>query len=479
MIVQAKPGSGQTLAFGLPILSLLDPDARPQALVLTTNRDRCMRMWDTLAGLGADAGLEVQALHSGFALAIQEKALRRRVDVVVGTPGRVKDLAASKRLDLSKVRIIVLDNAEELYYEGLHRDVEFLMERCTGREQTLIFTEAMPDGLAALAKRYMAEPELVRLTGAAKARDEEHPPTTASATVEASAAEGLYFVRLGEELPLDTLLTLMKAEAPKRALVYAASRQELKRLAQQIERATTMKTGCLTRDMSPHARNSMIGRFRAGDHRVLVVHQQVDAEIEVDELTHVFHLDTPEGDMDASTPVAGVAPHRKTIMLIPLDGEDYLAALCDRLECEELHADGEPVATPAPAPRKAAESKRAPAAAGPEREPRRRNRLGATRAPSHGQDPGALLTQDADERSSTGPLAPLPRMRMSWETFKVALIPGKRPSRDSVHAWLADSSGVPRSCLRSIMVFADYVTVEVESKEIEKFRAGFQDKFIS
>src|SRR5205823_5680404 len=115
MIVQAKPGSGQTLAFGLPILSLLDPDARPQALVLTANRDRCMRIWDTLSALGVEAGLDVQALHSGFALAAQEKALRRHVDVVVGTPGRMKDLAASRHLDLTKVRIVVLDSAEELY----------------------------------------------------------------------------------------------------------------------------------------------------------------------------------------------------------------------------------------------------------------------------------------------------------------------------------------------------------------------------
>jgi ATP-dependent RNA helicase DeaD len=479
MIVQAKPGSGQTLAYGLPILSLLDPDQKPQALVLTANRDRCMQIWDTLSGLGAETGLDVQALHSGFALAMQEKALRRRVDVVVGTPGRVKDLVANKRLDLARVRMIVLDNAEELYYEGLRREVEFLMERCTGREQTLIFTEEMPDALAALAKRFLADPELVRLTNVAKA----DRPVAAAAPMAAPApgpasAEGLFYVRLGDEDALERLVGIMKAETPKRALIYAASRQELKRVAQQVERATGLRCGSLTRDMSPHARNSMLGRFRAGDHRVLVVHQQVDAEIEVDELTHVFHLDMPEGELDASSPIAGAAPHRKTILLIPADGEAYLAALCQRAECSEYGAM--PPAVPAPAPRKAAAA--APArspAAGPEREPRRRNRLGATRAPAHGRDPGALLTQAPEERTSTGPLAPLPRMRMSWETFKVALNPGRRPSRDSVHAWLADSTGIPRSCLRSIVVFADHVTVEVESKEIEKFRAGFQDKLIS
>jgi hypothetical protein len=186
----------------------------------------------------------------------------------------------------------------------------------------------------------------------------------------------------------------------------------------------------------------------------------------------------PEGELDASSSLAGAAPHRKTILLVSPEGEDYLAELCERVDCREFQSGTQPQAAPAPAPRKAAEPRRSPAP-GPEREPRRRNRLGATRAPSHGRDPGALLTHAPEERISTGPLAPLPRMRMSWETFKVALNPGRRPSRDSVHAWLADSTGIPRSCLRSIMVYPDHVTVEVESKEIEKFRAGFQDKLIS
>jgi hypothetical protein len=455
VIVQAKTDAGQSLAFGLPILSLLDPGSQPQALVITANRDRCMEIWDVLAGLGGDAGLEVLALHAGVALSAQEKMLRRGADILVGTPGRIKDLHAARRLDLSKVSILVLDDASELIDQGLRREVEYVLERLSARQQTLVFTPSMPETLAAIVKRYTNDPVIVRLTGSAKAKEAELPTPVEEAPVDAA---GSYFVRVGEGEQMDALVALMKSETPRRALVYAPSRHELKRLAQQIERGTTLRTGCLTRDMSSHARNSMLGRFRAGDHRVLVV---ADAEsgLELDELTHVFHLDMPTGELAPPAPILS-AP-RKTVLLVTPEGEAGLEELQQRIACRELPLDGSrAVVRAAEAP---AQVRRA--AHGPEREPRRRNRLGATRPPAHGQAPGHLLTSDEEQRPSTGPLAPLPRLRMSWQTFKVSLGSGRRPNRDTVHAWLAESTGVPRTSLRSIVVYADHVTVEVESRE--------------
>lgn len=482
LIAQAKPGSGQTLAFGLPMLSLLDPEHQPQAVVLVPNRDRCMRVWDVLSAIGADTGLKIVALHAGLGLTQQEQMLRRGADIVVGTPGRVKDLLGPRRLDLSKVRILILDGADIMVDEGLRREVETLVERMPAREQTAVFATHMPEGLAALAKRYLKDPVLVRLTGAAKAA------RPAESVLETEAASGNhYFLRVDEQDQFDALIALMKAETPKRALVFTRARQELKRLAQQIERDTTLRTGCVTRDMSTNARSSMLGRFRSGDHRVLVVGDADTGGLAVDELTHVFYLGLPGREMEHDDVLADGHAEVKTTYLVTPEAEDTFRVLRERVAFRELEGPGQRVATAAVADagaRKPRTELEGPAPArrgshGPEREPRRRNRLGPSRAPAHGHEPGALLAAAPEERPSTGPLAPLPRMRTSWQTFKVALEPGRRPSRDTVHSWLAQETGVPRSSLRSIVVGADFATVEVEGREVEKFQLGLQDRLIS
>jgi hypothetical protein len=471
IVAQAKHGAGQTLAFGLPILSLLDPDSNPQALILVPNRDRCMRVWDVLAAIGADTGIRVVALQAGLAMSQQEQMLKRGADVIVGTPGRVKDLVGARCLDLSKVRILVLDGADELIDEGLEREIEWLIERMQALEQSLIFANGMPDELASFAKHHLHDPVHVRLTGAAKPKGADR-----IAEPESSEADH-YFVRVGEGQQLEALISLMKAETPKRAVVFTRPRQELKRLTQQIERATDLRTGCLTRDMSANARSSMLGRFRSGDHRVLVVADHEADGLSVDELTHVFYLGMPDQEAEPAALAFDGHATSKTVYLVTPEAEGAFEVLFRRVPCKELATDGlriavaqpQQVAEPSPVSRRTH---------GPEREPRRRNRLGATKAPSHGHEPAALLSSVPDEKNSTGPLAPLPRLRTTWQTYKVSLVAGRRPNRDDVHTWLAHSTGIPRSSLRSIMVFDDFATVEVESKVVEKFENGLQDKLI-
>lgn len=110
----------------------------------------------------------------------------------------------------------------------------------------------------------------------------------------------------------------------------------------------------------------------------------------------------------------------------------------------------------------------------------RRNRMGKSLPPAHGQDPATLLKHSpVEEKPSTGPLTPLPRMRMSWESFKLQLAPGHRQSRDSLHTWLSQQTGIPRSCLRSIVLYPDHATVEVEGREADRFKKSLNAQLLN
>ena len=173
IIGQANTGTGKTLGFGVPLLnkvvapgdagfdSLLHP-GRPQALVVVPTRELCTQVTGDLKNAGKRRGIRVESIYGGRAFEPQIEALRRGVEVIVGTPGRLIDLNKQGHLALSDVRTVVLDEADEMLDLGFLPDVERILAQTPESRQTMLFSATMPGAIVTLARRYMSRPTHIR-----------------------------------------------------------------------------------------------------------------------------------------------------------------------------------------------------------------------------------------------------------------------------------------------------------------------------
>ena len=276
-IVQAQTGSGKTYAFGLPILSDLESGFNPAVLVVVPTRELAGQVHEALDAATPRNTLRTVAIYGGVSIERQEKALAAGCDIVVGTPGRLKDLLGRRTLDLTEVCTLVLDEADVMLDMGFRRDIEFLIDRLPSRDQTLIFSATMPESIKAIAQRYLENPVVV---GTPR---EAAPPREISHS----------FVRVDRERRVETLIALLAQEAPERALVFTAMKHETKRLATKLERHAGIRAGFLNGNMSQSARNSMLARFRAGDLTTLVATDVAARGLDIEGLSHVIHYSVP------------------------------------------------------------------------------------------------------------------------------------------------------------------------------------------
>jgi len=164
IIGQAKTGTGKTLGFGVPLLQRMQvPGGKtPQALVVCPTRELASQVASDLTIAGMDLGVRVLAVYGGRAIEPQIDALKSGIDVVVGTPGRILDLSNRRELDLSNVRVLVMDEADEMLDMGFLPDVERIVATLPSERQTMLFSATMPGQIVNLARRYMTQPTHIR-----------------------------------------------------------------------------------------------------------------------------------------------------------------------------------------------------------------------------------------------------------------------------------------------------------------------------
>ena len=274
-IIQAKTGSGKTLAFGLPILSMLERQGYPQALVVLPTRELAQQVCSAIAEV--KGRLRVLPIYGGARIEPQERALKEGVDMVVGTPGRLKDLINRGSLDLKRVRILILDEADAMLDMGFRRDIDFLLKQIPLREQTLIFSATMPKEIEVIARSHLKNPAYVNLV------KEEHVPSEISH----------FFVRVKADQRIESLVSVLKNEKPERALIFTKMKHETKKLATRLEKMEGIQAGFLNGNMSQNARDRMMERFRNGEFRFLVATDVAARGLDIDGLTHVFHFAIP------------------------------------------------------------------------------------------------------------------------------------------------------------------------------------------
>lgn len=275
---QAQTGTGKTAAFAIPILQQLDPSARlPQALVVAPTRELALQVAEMTQALGQYLEVNVLAIYGGTAYSQQLAGLRNGAHIVVGTPGRLLDLAKRGRLDLSAVRFVVLDEADEMLSMGFIEDVEALLAQTPTERQTALFSATLPKRIMQLAENYLREPKTVRI---------EAEQVTVSAT------EQRYYL-VNEFDKLAVLTRLFEIENISTALIFTRTRARTGELVNELN-LRGFPAEALSGDMSQEARERTMARFRSGHVKVLVATDVAARGLDVEGISHVFNFDLPD-----------------------------------------------------------------------------------------------------------------------------------------------------------------------------------------
>ena len=291
LIGQARTGTGKTLAFGIPVvqrsISPKDPDytelpeGKPQALVVAPTRELALQVSGDLALASADRGLRVLTVYGGVGYEPQIDALNAGVDIVVGTPGRLIDLANKRVLDLSHVHALVLDEADEMLDLGFLEDIQRLIKLTPETRQTMLFSATMPGPIVSLARMYMRHPMNIR---AESSYENATVPTTAQ------------FVYQAHDLDKPEMIgRLLQAEDVDKVVVFARTKRQAQRVADDLA-DRGFPAAPLHGDMAQVAREKTMQRFRDGKVQVLVATDVAARGIDVTGVSHVVNYTTPDDE---------------------------------------------------------------------------------------------------------------------------------------------------------------------------------------
>lgn len=277
VIGQAQTGTGKTAAFSLPILNNFQKQKNPQALVLAPTRELALQVADSMNEYGKHLHIRVLAVYGGQPYGPQINNLKRGVDVVVGTPGRLNDLLERGVLILSDIKTVVLDEADEMLNMGFVEEVEKILAMTPSDRQTALFSATMPQRIRKLAERFMRDPQTVAVK---------------RSTLTASAIEQRYYF-VHDRDKTNALTRLFEIEPIHSALIFARTRAETATLANELV-IRGIPAEAIHGDLDQNARERVLGRFRANQLKVLVATDVAARGLDIDDISHVFNYHLPD-----------------------------------------------------------------------------------------------------------------------------------------------------------------------------------------
>ena len=276
---QAQTGTGKTAAFALPMLHGLATDdarGRVQGLVVAPTRELAIQVAKAVYEYGQHRGVRVLAVYGGQSYSHQISRLRRGVDIVIGTPGRMLDLIRKDVLDLSAVRYLVLDEADEMLSMGFIEDIEAILSETPATRQTALFSATLPEPIRRLADRYMSAPEAIMIN---------------PKRITVAETEQRYYV-VNEEDKLAALTRLLETEEMTSALIFVRTKVRAAELTDALL-ARGIQAEALHGDLSQPARETVMNRFRRGQVTVLVATDVAARGLDIDDVSHVVNYDIP------------------------------------------------------------------------------------------------------------------------------------------------------------------------------------------
>jgi ATP-dependent RNA helicase DeaD len=277
---QAATGTGKTAAFALPALQMIDgPPRDPIALVLVPTRELAVQVSEAIWRYGRDLHAKVVPVYGGQPIGRQLGALRDGVHIVVATPGRAIDHINRGTLALDAVRLVVLDEADEMLDMGFAEDIEAILTATPASRQTVLFSATMPPRIDRIARRYMHDP--VRIEIARSAGEQDAPRLI---------TERAYVVTRAHKAA--ALGRILDVEEPAAAIVFCRTRTEVDELAETLN-ARGYRAEALHGGMNQEGRDRVMGRLRNGTAELLIATDVAARGLDVDILTHVVNYDVP------------------------------------------------------------------------------------------------------------------------------------------------------------------------------------------
>lgn len=282
LIAMAQTGTGKTAAFSLPILNAIDIDlAHPQAIILSPTRELGLQIHQQLEAFAKYLpGLNALAVYGGASMEKQIQALKKGVQIVVGTPGRTLDLIKRKKLDISKVQWVVLDEADEMLGMGFQDDMDAILETTPKTKQTLLFSATVPPEIKQLSKRYMHKPAQIRVS----------PSEVISSS---NVTHGFYLVAAKERY--DALKRIVDNSPEIYGMIFCRTRRETQEVAEKLMQQG-YSADTLHGDLNQNQRDQVMRKFRQKQIQILVATDVAARGIDVTELTHVINYNLPDDD---------------------------------------------------------------------------------------------------------------------------------------------------------------------------------------
>ena len=285
----AQTGTGKTAAFGLPLLHLIDISQKhPQALIVCPTRELCLQICNDLMNFKKHVkGLNVEPVYGGASIVMQIRELRKGVQIVVATPGRLIDLIERKAIDLQKVKYVVLDEADEMLNMGFRDDIDFVLKNTVLRESIWLFSATMPSAVKAISKNFMTDP--IEVTMGKK--------NTANVNIDHQ-----YFITPAHSR-FDTLKRLVDFNPGMYGVIFTRTKADAQEVAERL-----VKEGydieALHGDLTQQQRDKVMGRFRAKSIQLLIATDVAARGIDVDGITHVINFELPD-DIEVYTHRSG------------------------------------------------------------------------------------------------------------------------------------------------------------------------------
>jgi superfamily II DNA/RNA helicase len=283
LIGQAKTGTGKTLGFGLPIIQRLgtDPAHGAKALVVVPTRELAIQVAEDLTLASSNRNLQVVAIYGGKSYEGQVAQIDAGAQLIVGTPGRLIDLSNQRKLDLSKIECMVLDEADEMLDLGFLPDVEKLFAFTPAGRQTMLFSATMPGQIVSLARRYQNKPVHIRVNDP----DEGHT----------KADIKQFFYRAHAMDKDEVVARILQAEGRGKTVIFTKTKRQAAKVSDELTDRGFSATA-LHGDMSQEAREKSMDAFRSGKRDILVATEVAARGIDVDDVTHVINYTVPEDE---------------------------------------------------------------------------------------------------------------------------------------------------------------------------------------
>lgn len=278
LIGQAQTGTGKTAAFGIPLISKIDPsEERVVALVMTPTRELAIQVAEEIGKLTRFKGVRSLPIYGGQDIGRQIRALKKHPQIIIGTPGRLLDHINRKTIRLDHVQTVVLDEADEMLDMGFMEDITSILSLVPEERQTMLFSATMPPNIQKLANQFLRDPEHVSVM-----------PKQVSAPLIEQA-----YIEVPERVKFDALSRLLDMESPELAIVFGRTKRRVDELSEALQKRGYSADG-LHGDLSQNQRDNVMRKFRDGSIDVLVATDVAARGLDVSGVTHVINFDLPQ-----------------------------------------------------------------------------------------------------------------------------------------------------------------------------------------